>query len=199
MQWLWAMTSSVKLGFLFVLVACGGPVRHVPAPAPPVFHAAVIRGCDPVAVGRAPTPARRLLAATTELEIAGRDHVRLLHALRGLADAMESVAPSRAGEILQVRLMSNTLERSVANTSTRADFVRIGLAAAAAAFAAIEPPAKADLRCFEAGLAAMTAATSNIDPGDVLATQYPQVRAALHAAVTVVFAADAPAPATAQR
>ncbi|CAN5818229.1 hypothetical protein BH11MYX3_BH11MYX3_39240 [soil metagenome] len=109
--------------------------------------------------------------------------------MRALADALEVVAPRSHNEILRIRVMSNTLERSQSTASAHADFVKIGLFAAANALAAIPPAGRADRACFRTALTAMTDATARINPDGTLRDQYPDVRAALRASVAVVYAA----------
>jgi hypothetical protein len=87
-----------------------------------------------------------------------------------------------------VKTSCNALERSVTNVAARADFVRIGLAAATDALAAVAPS--------DPNVIAMAEATRQIDPDKKLSDQYPQVRAALRASVRVVYAVEGAAQPT---
>jgi uncharacterized protein (DUF4415 family) len=125
-----------------------------------------------------------LLTSINELEVpdGGADHARVLAAFQALGEALQTAAPERTNEILRVKVSCSALERSVANVGARADFVRIGLAAATDALATVAPA--------DPNVKAMAEATRAIDPGKPLAEQYPQVRAALRASVRVVYAVE---------
>jgi hypothetical protein len=184
------MTSSAKLGIVLALAVsgCAGSHRGSSAASSPVT---AVAGCPDHEPTRAPAPVARLLASIDALELAqrDRDHVRVLHAMRALADALEVIAPARKNEILRIRVMSNALERSKSTASAHADFVKIGLFAAANALAALPAQARADRICYRNALTAMTDAAARINPDGTLRDQYPDVRAALRASVAVVYAA----------
>lgn len=164
-----------------LLAACAGPKEKVANP--------VTVACE--AAGAPSRPAvRRLVTSVAALDEAPRpdDHVALLGAMRALGDSLELVAPGRTAELARVRTMTHALERAVGNSDAHADFVRIGLVSAWHALEAVSP--RQNSGCFRTGLDSMVDAASRIAPEKRLAAQYPQVRAALHAASAAVLAAE---------
>lgn len=185
------MHTPATLGLAILLAAgCGGSAPQVASPVP---HA-----CE-VGTTTARPPVRRLVASVTALDEAPRtdDHVALLGAMRALGDSLAQIAPDRTAELARVRTMTHALERAVGNADAHADFVRIGLVSAWSALRA-SAPRGAGTSCFATGLDEMIAAASRIAPDQRLAAQYPQVRAALHAATAAVLAAG-PGPTIATR
>lgn len=142
-----------------------------------------------VAARPAPPSAVSLLTSVNDLEAPHRDgdHTRVLAAFQALGAALQTAAPASTDELLRVKTSCNALERSVANVHARADFVRIGLSAATDALSTVSPS--------DPNVTDLAVATAKIDPDKTLAEQYPQVRAALRAAVRAVYAVEgAPAP-----
>jgi hypothetical protein len=138
-------------------------------------------------VAARPTPAyaAHLIASLDELDSAtGTNHIAVLHTFRALGETLQTVAPDSMRELVTFANTCDTLERAVQNAGAHADFVRIGLAAATDALATIEP---ADRAKYRSSLAAMNEAMASVDPNRRLGDQYPQVRAALHAATRVVL------------
>ncbi len=175
------MHSRSILAAVLLASACGGTKEHVANPAT-------------VACESGSAPARpavhRLVVAVRALDEAPRtdDHVALLAAMRALGDSLEVVAPSRTAELARVRTMTHALERAVGNSDAHADFVRIGLVSAWHALEAISP--RHGTGCFRTGIDSLVDAASKIDPEARLAAQYPEVRAALHAASAAVLATE---------
>src|SRR5260221_14725512 len=80
-----------------------------------------------------PPAAQRLLAVANELELVPADRARthVAHAMNALADTLETLVPSAAEAIMQVRDSADALAR---DKQPRADVVRAGLDAATRAF-----------------------------------------------------------------
>jgi hypothetical protein len=175
------MQSRVKLAAALLLAACSAK----PNVANPVTHA-----CETASAPARPA-VRRLVAAVDALDHAPRtnDHVALLGAMRALRDSLEVVAPSRTAELARVRTMTQALERAIGNSDAHADFVRIGLVSAWHALEAVAPR-HAGSGCYRTGLDSLVDASSKIAPEKRLAAQYPQVKAALHAASAAVLATE---------
>lgn len=175
------MQSSLLLGAVLVAAACGGAKQHVATP--------VTSACE--AAGAPARPAvRRLVASVAALDDAPRtdDHVALLAAMRALRDSLDAIAPHRTAELARVRTMTQALERAVGNADAHADFVRIGLVSASQALASVAPRYGAG--CFRNGVDALADASARIDPETRLAAQYPEVKAALHAASAALLATE---------
>jgi hypothetical protein len=176
------MRIRVKLGLVLAVAACSGTPERV---AHPVTHA-----CESSAQPSRPA-VRRLVATVAALDAAPRtdDHVALLGAMRSLGASLELVAAPRTAELERVRTMTQALERAIGNPDARAGFVLVGLVSAGHALEAVSPRYRRS-RCYRTGVDALAEATSRIAPDRRLAAQYPQVRAALHAASAAVLAAE---------
>ncbi|MBL9016268.1 MAG: hypothetical protein JNL83_18920 [Myxococcales bacterium] len=119
----------------------------------------------------------RLRAAIPPLD--APDHAQLLYAFEVLAQAIPDIAPGHQAEVDRVRNACTTLARSLGNLAARADFVKIGLTAAAEA------------------LDVDGAVVASLDPSKPLRGQYATIRRALLA--TAASMDGAPAPVTASR
>jgi hypothetical protein len=194
-----------------VIAAC----VTAPEPAPPpqigpgigTTHACETHNIQPPELS-APTPrpvptdqAQRLLTAVAELDVPSNrpERMRIVEALRALADALDVVSPDRPNELLELRKTTDQIERGEPRTASEAELVQLALDAAAHALAAMQPGGAVDRPRLNEAIVDLAHATGALEPQRTLREQRTRVHGALRASVRAVFAATgAPEPALAQ-
>lgn len=191
------------LALLAVAAACAAAEPEVvPVPVQPLgtSHTAPagtgLPDTRPPVLTEAPFEARELAAAVAALGDHGhRDHGRLATSFARLADVLTLAAPEQTIEVDTVRRIGEALERSPRNSSSHADYVKLGLEAAARALASITPRYSPRASEYPEALRILVRAIDEIDPATPLLRQHPEAVEAFEAMMVVVFLAlGAPLP-----